>query len=60
MAYELSFNTHRFAARREDEAAMRAACEVSAQRHSELAEMHRREADRIDAVRTSLRLAFGD
>lgn len=51
---------HEMAAQREESAAARTPCEVSARIHRELAEMHRREAARAVSVQQALQVAFGD
>lgn len=60
MQQESRVKMHELAARREDDAAMRAADEESARSHAELATLHRLEAAKIRSVKDALTIAFGD
>ena len=60
MVYALKMQLHEAAAVREYDAALKARCVESARRHSEMATLHKREADRITAVRAAIQIAFGD
>jgi hypothetical protein len=60
MTYESRIQSHQQAAQREEEAFRHAKCCESARRHLELAEMHKNEALKLGAVRSSLSMALGD
>ncbi len=60
MMYGWRLRHHRAASCREESAGARATCIESARAHYLLADLHRHEAAKIDAIRTSLNIAFSD
>jgi hypothetical protein len=59
MRHESKVLHHRAAASREDEAAAHASSRETAHLHEALAELHRKEAAKMDSARDLLKMAFG-